>query len=63
MVKHTQTIRRQQPTNCLSVFDWFVGLELKGLKTSRSFPLGAKGWLCSACVLSVVIYESETEEK
>ena len=31
MVKHTQTIRRQQPTNCLSVFDHFVGLPLKGL--------------------------------
>ena len=32
MVKHTQTIRRQQPTNCLSVFDHFVRLALKGLK-------------------------------
>ena len=32
MVKHTQTILRQQPTNCLSVFDHFVGLALKGLK-------------------------------
>ena len=31
MVKHTQTIRRQQPTNCLSVFDHFVKLTLKGL--------------------------------
>ena len=31
MVKHTQTIRRQQPTNCLSLFDHFVGLALKGL--------------------------------
>ena len=31
MVKHTQTIRQQQPTNCLSVFDYFVGLALKGL--------------------------------
>ena len=29
MVKHTQTIRRQ--SNCLSVFDHFVGLALKGL--------------------------------
>ena len=28
MVKHTLTI----PTNCLSVFDHFVGLALKGLK-------------------------------
>ena len=31
MVKHSQTIRRQQPTNCLSVFDHFVRLTLKGL--------------------------------
>ena len=30
-VKHPQTIRRQQPTNCLSVFEHFVGLALKGL--------------------------------
>ena len=29
MVKHTQTIGRQHPTNCLSVFDHFVGLALK----------------------------------
>ena len=34
MIKHTQTIWRQQSTNCLSVFDHFVGLALKGL-TSR----------------------------
>ena len=32
MVKHTQAIRRQQQTNCLSVFDHFLGLALKGLK-------------------------------
>ena len=31
MVKHIQTIRRQQPTNCLSVFDDFARLTLKGL--------------------------------
>ena len=31
MIEHTQTIRRQQPTNCLSVYDHFVGLEFKGL--------------------------------
>ena len=35
MVKHTQTIRRQLPTNCLSVFDHFAGLELKGLMKKR----------------------------
>ena len=32
MIKHTQTIHRQQPANCLSVFDHCVGLALKGLK-------------------------------
>ena len=32
MVKHTQTIRQQQPTNCLSVFGHFMGSPLKGLK-------------------------------
>ena len=32
MVKEAQTIRRQQSTNCLSVFDHFVGLVLKWLK-------------------------------
>ena len=31
MVKHTQAILRQQPTNCLNVLDHFVGLSLKGL--------------------------------
>ena len=31
IVKHTQIIRRQEPTNCLSVFDHSVGLALKGL--------------------------------
>ena len=31
MVKRTQTIRRQKPTNCLSVLEYFVGLKLKGL--------------------------------
>ena len=30
MVKHTQTIRRQKPTNCLTVLDHFVGLAVVG---------------------------------
>ena len=33
MVKHTQTICRQKPTNYLSVFDQCVGLAIKGLTT------------------------------
>ena len=38
MFKHTQTIRRFLPTNCLSVFDHFVGLALKGLKGEFTSP-------------------------
>ena len=34
MIKNTQTIRLQRPTNCLSVFDHFVALALKGLRRS-----------------------------
>ena len=34
MVKHTQTIRRQETTNYLSVFDHFMGLAIKGLTSS-----------------------------
>ena len=32
--KRTQTICCQKPTNCLSVFDHFVGLAFKGLSAS-----------------------------
>ena len=31
MVKHTQTTRREQPTNCLSVSDYFIALVIKSL--------------------------------
>ena len=33
MIKHTPSIRLQQPTNCLSVFEHFMGLALKGLNS------------------------------
>ena len=39
MVKHNQTIRRLLPTNCLSVFDHFVGLALEGLRELLCFYL------------------------
>ena len=39
MVKHTQTICWQKPTNCLSVFDHFVGWALKGLSKDESFSI------------------------
>ena len=32
MVKHLQAIRQLLPTNCLSVFDQFMGLVLEKLK-------------------------------
>ena len=35
--QHTQTIRRQQPTNYLSMFDHFKGLALKGLSFKSKF--------------------------
>ena len=35
MLKHTQTIRRQMQTNCLSVFDHFVGFALKRLNCEK----------------------------
>ena len=53
MVKHTQTIRRQQPKNCLSVFDYLMRLVLKGLKfidkptvllSSNPSHCGTKAW-------------------
>ena len=41
MVKHTQTTRQQNPTNCLSVFDHFVGLALKGfISFNKVFEFG-----------------------
>ena len=35
MVKHTETICRLLPTNCLTVFDHFVGLGPKGLNSRK----------------------------
>ena len=37
MVKHTQTIRQQQPTNCLNVFGHFVGLAINAKNTLLNF--------------------------
>ena len=36
MVKHTQTIRRQQSAIYLNVFDHFVGLVFKGLISNNA---------------------------
>ena len=42
MVKQTQEIRRQKPTNCLRVFDHFMGLARKGLtfQSESTFSVG-----------------------
>ena len=39
MVKHTQTIRRLLPTNCLSASDHFVVLVLEGLNKINFTPI------------------------
>ena len=43
--KHAQTICRLLPTNCLSMFDHFVRLALKGLKLKCRWWEGNKNWL------------------
>ena len=53
MVKQNQTIRQQQPTNYLSVFEHFVGLAFKGLTLSS--------WLeHTGCIIfdKIMIFES-----
>ena len=35
MIKHAQTIRRQKPTNCLSVLEHFVECALKELNSKK----------------------------
>ena len=42
MIKHIQTIRRQQPTDCLSVFDHFVKLAIKGLSCQLNIKIDSK---------------------
>ena len=42
MVKHSERICRQKPTNCLSVFDHFVGLAHKGLRFVTTDSQGRK---------------------
>ena len=61
MVKHTQTIRQQQPTNCLSMFDHIVGLSLKGLNRKGN---GISEWVkFLAHVLDLFIAESYCRKK
>ena len=60
MVKYTQTIRRQKPTNCLSAFDHFVGLALKGLMVIYRFAEEKKNWIK---IYSSIYHPFPTEEK
>ena len=45
MIKHTQRIRWQQPTNSLSVFDHFVGLAFKGIRIRKVGNTKLNGFL------------------
>ena len=42
MVKHNHTIRQLLLTNCLSVFEHFVGLALKGLNLNMYSSRGIR---------------------
>ena len=42
MVKRTQTIRWQQPMNCLSVFDHYVEMVRKWLKMECNIMISTK---------------------
>ena len=53
MVKHTQIIRRPLPPNCLSVFDHFVGLVLKGLSIVTLIILVKIFWNNVTCIIIV----------
>ena len=54
MVKRTQIIRRQKPTDCLSAFEHFVGSILKGLKVIQLFVSMETSLSISLCIM----YES-----
>ena len=57
MVKHTQTIYRLLPTNCLGEFDRFVGLALKEFQLPRRvyFVNIESCWLCHYWQVSVIL--------
>ena len=54
MVKHTQTIRRQQLTNCFSVFDHFLKLVLKGLREKQFLRYFSELNMTVSCFISLV---------
>ena len=58
MVKQTQTICPQQPTNCLSLFDHFVRLALDGLTLTLSCLKVTRVMEIEALLFGTVITES-----
>ena len=48
MVKHTQTIHRQKPTNCLNVFDHFIDLAFKRVNSFQANAPFQYPWQISA---------------
>ena len=63
MVKHTQTIRRQQTTNCLNVFYHFVGLALKELTffcNSTVVVSSTSKVLCDSILILLYIVKSKS---
>ena len=58
MVKHTKTIRRQQPTNCFSVLEHFVRFALKGLR-NYTVAVWAFVWKSFAFSLSPLSFPSQ----
>ena len=61
--KHTQTIRRQEPTNCLSVFDYFVGLTLNGVNILDSKKLLGTNQILPKFMLQLIFCVSLTAWK
>ena len=53
MIKQTQTIPRQQSTNCLSVIGHFVGLAFKGLTFESYFYFGLVPYIALKAILPV----------
>ena len=50
MIKHTQTICWLLMSTCLSVFDHFVGLRLKGLRVTKILEKQTADTLTIACI-------------
>ena len=55
MAKQTQTIRWQKLTNCLSVFDHFVGLALKGLSIDIRSSFMVAPWIFQTLTKTIFV--------